>query len=243
MHKHRLLPLVALCAVALAAAAPAQAAKPKKFTVTFEGQRTVKWDEPRWKPPSQCDRVRYEYGEGGETWKVKSRATKILVSRGYKGMPMIRIGTWDELDPTVQVGLEASGFQSRKNDIFSGWNPGSCGGTPGTDPPRVTDCGTRLPKHIVLLQFAARTLTPDVTDAPDNMAPGFGKCALNQPGKISEAWTRVPGKYSLSKLLSARKAIEITGKDKWHDKGFLPNGGQINRSAQLNWTLTLTPAR
>jgi hypothetical protein len=243
MHKHRLLPLAALCACALVAAAPAQAAKPKKFTATFEAQRTVKWNEPRWQTVSQCDHVRYEYGEGGETWKVKSRPTKILVSRGYKGMPTIRIGTWNEREPTVQVGLDASGFQELKNDIFSGWNPGSCGGVPGTDPPRVTDCGTRLPKHIVLLQFAARTLTPDVTDARDNMAPGFGKCALNQPGKIGEAWTRVPGKYSLSKLLGARKPVTISGKDKWNDKGFLPNGGQINRSAQVSWTLTLEPAK
>jgi hypothetical protein len=245
MHKHRLLPLAALCACALGAiAAPAQAAKPAKFTATFEAQRTVKWNEPRWQPPSSCYRVHYEYGSGGETWKVKSRPTKILVSRGYKGVPMVRIGTWNEREPTVQIGLEASGIQSRANDVFSGWNPGSCGGVPGTDPPRVTDCGTRLPKHIVLPQFAARTLTPDVIDAPDNMAPGFGKCALNQPGKIAEAWTRVPGKYSLSKLLSARrKPVQITGKDKWNDKGFLPNGGLLNRSAQVSWTLTLEPAK
>jgi hypothetical protein len=243
MNGHRLLPLAAVVVVTLGAAAPAHAARPAKFTATFEAQRTVTWDEPRWMTISQCDHVRYEYGEGGETWKVKSKATKVLVRRGYKGVPMIRIGTWDERDPTVQVGLEASGFQSRTNDTFSGWNPGSCGGEPGTDPPRVTDCGTRLPKHHVILMFTARTLTPDVIDAPDNMAAGYGKCPLNQPAKIREAWTRVPGKYSLSKLLRARKAVEITGKDKWSDKGFVGNGGRVNRSAHLNWTLTLTPAK
>jgi hypothetical protein len=244
MNMHRLLPLAALGLCTLAAAGPAQAApKPAKFTATFEAQRTVKWDEPRWQPPSQCDRVRYESGNGGETWKVKARATKVLLSRGYKGVPTVRIGTWDEREPKLQVGLQASGIQSRTNDIFSGWNPGSCGGEPGTDPPRISDCGTRLPKHLVLLQFAARTLTPDVTDAPDNLAAGFGKCALNQPKKISEAWTRVPGKYSLSKLLKTRKAITIEGHDKWKDTGFLPNGGLLNRSAQVTWTLTLTPAK
>ena len=52
-----------------------------------------------------------------------------------------------------------------------------------------------------------------------------------------------PRKYSLSKLLGARKEVKITGHDKWKDTGFLPNGGLLNRSAQVTWTLTLTPAK
>lgn len=246
--------LAALLACAVSAAPTSAASPPKfptatpkkvKFLATFEGKRTVKWDMPRWAPPSDCFHTRYAYGDGEETWQVKSaRPTKVLAIGSGK-IPLIKIGSWSLTDNSPQIGIDASGIRTRRADLRSGWTPGSCGGTSDIDTPKPDDCGTRLPKHSVVPGFSGRKVFTEVISAPDNMAPGFDTCTIWIPKPLhGGGWDRfegtLPKKVKDRHLFGKAKTLTFSFKDDWSDSGYwVANGGFISTSAHMEWKLTL----
>src|SRR3954447_12454903 len=107
--KRSLSVLIALLAFAAVAAGPAAAArkpKPVKFLATFTGERHIAWNEPRWETADrQCDSKYWEYGEGEETWSVKSKSVKVL-ALGSGSSALLKFGTWSEREPSATFGME-----------------------------------------------------------------------------------------------------------------------------------------
>lgn len=243
--KRLVVPMLAVLACA-AGAAPASAAKlptaPKhaKFLVSFEGERSVKWDIPRWAPPSDCYHRRYQYGNGDEMWKVKSKQTKLLAV-GSSNQALIKLGTWSLTDATPLIGIPASGIRTRNYYVINGSDPGSCGGEQITEKAPDDDCGTKLPKHSVVPGFTGKQAFAEAIDAPDNQAPGFETCKLFKPRKMTESWDRIPAKFASRDLFNKRKkTIAIRASKSWDDAIAIANGGLINTTGSMSWTMTLT---
>jgi hypothetical protein len=184
------------------------------------------------------------YGSGEETWKVKSaHPTKMLVM-GSGNSPLIQIGSWEFSPETPSVGIEASGIRTRSSDIYAGSDPGSCGGEP-TSGKRKNDCGTRLPKHLVVPGFQGRKVYTEVIDAPYNLAPGFDTCDIYIPHKLHLGWDRFTGELHKrvkdKNLFGKIKVLVYKFSDDWQEPNFpwFANGGLISSSAHMEWTLTL----
>jgi hypothetical protein len=254
-------PVIAVALVCAVGAAPVSAAKPKppripgigaipkkpkkvKFLATFEGKRTIKWNMPRWAPPSDCYHQRWMYGSGEETWQVKSAKPTKVLAMGSGNYPLIQIGSWELAERTPQAGIDAAGIRTRTSDIYAGSEPGSCGGESERNDPKNPDCGTRLPKHLVVPGFNGRKVYTEVIDAPWNLAPPFDKCTIWAPRKLHLGWDRFEGKLDKKvkdkNLFGKSKVLTYKFSDDWTDGGgWIANGGHIDTSAHMEWTLTL----
>jgi hypothetical protein len=250
--KRSLSVLIALFALGAIAAGPAAAKKPKpvKFLATFTGERHIAWNEPRWETADrQCDAKEWEYGEGEETWEVKSKSVKVL-ALGSGSSALLKFGTWSDREPSATFGLEASGHRKRRSDIFNGKAPGLCGGEYIVNPPAKNDCGERLPKHLVVPAFDGRKLALEVLDAPDNQAPGFSQCTIYAPKEVRsvDSWGRHTGlldkKVKDKNLFGKAKTLTFHFRDTWDGEQPAGNGlGHIAKEATVEWTLTLTRVR
>jgi len=247
---------IALLAVLVAACAfgagPAQAKKPKsvKFLATFTGERHIAWIEPRWETADRnCYAKEWEYGEGDETWDVTSKPTKVL-ALGAGSTALLKIGTWNEREPSKQFGIDASGHRKRRSDLFNGKAPGLCGGDYIVNPRPANDCGERLPKHLVVPAFSGRKLALEVINAPDNQAPGFNNCTIYAPKEVRspDSWGRHTGelekKIKDANLFGKAKTLTFHFRDTWDGEQPAGNGlGHIAKEATVEWTLTLKRVR
>jgi hypothetical protein len=241
--------LLALAAVAGPAAAKPRPPKPPKsppgakFIATFEGERTIDYDIPRFEYPAGCGAVNYTYGNGHESWKVQAKPFKVHAV-GSGSVATLRFGTWNPREAAPDVGLPASGFRERRSDVFRGGSGGWCG-TSWTSLPAATDCGTRIPKHTVVFTVAGQKATAEVIDAPDNQALGFGQCALFHSPKIDDgAWGRATAKVKPgtkdARIFGHGKQLTYRFHESYPDTGTVAPGGAVSENAVMDWTLTLT---
>jgi hypothetical protein len=242
--------LVAACALGAAPAVakprPPKAPPGAKFTATFEGERTIDYDIPRFEYPGGCGALDYTYGSGHESWKVKAKPFKVLAV-GSGSIVALKFGTWNPKEPTKDIGLPASGIRERRSDVFRGGSGGWCGPS-WTSLPAATDCGTRIPKHTVIFTVAGKTATAEVVDAPDNQALGFGQCPLYHSPKIDDgSWGRATAKIKPgtkdARILGRGKALTYHFNESYPDTGTISPGGAVAENAVMDWTLTLTRVR
>jgi hypothetical protein len=264
LNRHRGALALAVVAAALAAAAPAQASRfdlrLARFTAQFEGQRTVKWNEPRWEPTSSntCYEQHYIYASGEESWKVKSKPAKLMFVQtpGSKHV-LIHAGTWDPNEFAADNAFDrAAGIITRSASRISGWQPGPCGGEPGLDPARNQKCGSRLPTHEIDLDIDKGKLIPAVgtdTSTARGIAP-FTDCEIQLPRLKPPDATQLPeyswptkeiaGRVSIAELFGKHKTVTITGGRPWNDVlEFYDGKNKVSTSATFTWKLTLTRAK
>jgi hypothetical protein len=246
LPRARILPLLALAAVPLGAAAPAQAKLSQaRFTATFDATYKTEWKEPKFFLGGSCFRRNFRSGTGSETWQVRSKpGAKVLAfDNGYA--TQMQFGSFTMNADTDILGIPAKGIITRANDTIQSWTGGDCGGDSGVQPqPADKDCGTRLVEQEVAITVNRGELTPDVTLHGNGVREktGFEHCSLPQATVLNAGtWPAVSAKISKKLLFGGQKTIELTGKDQWKETLTSHNGaGQLTTASSMTWKLKLT---
>jgi hypothetical protein len=257
---------LAVVAAALVAAAPASASRFDlrfaRFTAQFEGQRSVKWNEPRHQfGADDCYHRSYTYGSGDETWKLKSKPAKLMFAQSPQSkLVVVHNGTWDPYAFADEHSFDrVPGIISRSANRVSGWDPGPCGGDPGLDPARDMKCGSRLPTQAIELDVDKGKLIPSLSidgSTAHAIAP-YTDCEIQLPRLKPPDATLLPevgwptkeiaGRFSAAALFGSRKTVTITGAKTWNDvlpaNGAGTNGGTVTTSTAITWKLTLKRAK
>jgi hypothetical protein len=250
------LPLLALVATAAAAltAQPASAMRSAKYTVSFQGSVTTKWQLPKYQTAQDCYRTSWFQAGGEEHWTVRSTGTnKVLVTdNGYA--TQFHYGGWDPSEDTGKTGLEAKGEVMRSRYQGTSFTNGTCGTLqlPMMDPPEKDDCGTRLVKYEVMLSNKGREITPDVLAHGNGIREkiGFDHCPLSAPENVLVgSWPAVSGK-----IMRGRKPVRgyfgsersFTAKGKWSETATADvqgGAGHVTSTVTVTWTATFTRVR
>lgn len=241
--------LIALLGGALlggAGATPAHAADTPmaRFLVSYEGERTVGWDEPRWSPRYDCQHIYWTQSTGSERWQVKSKPQKALLWQTSYGDVNLHIGTWDPRDISDEFSFQGNGFVERRRFDSSGFDANDrCGpATSQVDPPRPDDCGNRLPREHVVVNIRKGVVDVDVYDVRDrNSPPGYRSCSLIFPPGAPSDWPdEVTGKLNVKDLFNpARARVTVAARRSWSNVSELMGGkGTRSERAAVRWTLT-----
>lgn len=231
-------------AATTATAAPRQT-RMARFLVSFEGERTVGWDEPRWSPRYDCQHVYWTESIGEERWQVKAKPQKALLWLTSYGDVNFHIGTWDPREITEEYAFRGNGMVARERTDRSGFDPNDrCGpATAQVDPPRPDDCGTRLPRERVSVRIRRGLVTVGVGHEYNRYSEvGYRACALIVPPGAPSDWPdEVTGKVKVADLFNPRRGrIVVEARRGWgHVSEIMGGKGRRAESAGVRWTLTL----
>ncbi|MDW5595593.1 hypothetical protein VSS74_14685 [Conexibacter stalactiti] len=237
--------LLALSLLATAStAAPAAVPKQARWLATFEMTQEVAWRMPRFVSRSDCYHRFWSEGSGDERWQIKTRRpVKVLAYHLSKNNPVVfKYGSWDMADMTTN-GLDAAGMRVRRMHVAMGSYPGRCGGGDVTDPPRETDCGSRIPSYDVTFGFGRRKAFFSVHEKDEQPIP-FVTCMVQGPPDFGLDEPAPAGaSFSAAALLAGTRTVEIKGALRDRDEiRWQPGNGRTTSTGSIRWKLTLTPA-
>lgn len=228
---------------ASASAASAAGEKQARWWATFEMTQVVDWKMPRYFSSSDCYHRRWSEGSGDERWQIKTRRpVKLLAYSFSRTTPVVfKYGSWNMADMTTN-GLDAAGFRVRRMNVAMGSEPGRCGGAREVDPPRETDCGSRIPSYDVTFGLDRRKAWFSVHEKDEQIFP-FVTCMLQGPPDFGlEEPAPAGASYSSAALLAGTRAVEIKGSLRDRLVRRHPPG-KTTATGSIAWTLRLTPAR
>jgi hypothetical protein len=144
--------------------------------------------------------------------------------------------------------VRAGGMLERSAIETSGWTPGRCeGATSGVNPPRLNDCGSRLPSYKLLFSAGPKgglVVEPGTPDTARNEKRTFINCPLLQVDELTPgAWPKEPGKVDVNKLFGRDRTVTIKGGRTW--RGVLGAGraGATTTETKLTFTVKLKRVR
>lgn len=230
--------------VATGSSATAAGLKQARWLATFEMTQEVAWRLPRYVSRTDCYHRYWSEGSGGERWQIKTRRpVKVLAYSLSRNNPVVfKYGSWDMADMTTN-GLDAAGMIVRRMHVAMGSDPGRCGGDRVTDPPRETDCGSRIPSYDVTFGFGRSKAFFSVHEKDEQPNP-FVTCVVQGPPDFGLNEPAPAGaRFSAAAILAGTREVVISGalRDKVELR-WSPGNGKTTATGSIKWTLKLTPA-
>jgi hypothetical protein len=254
MLTRRRVPLVlALAAVGGAAGAsaqPASALSEAHYLAKFDATFHATFDEPRHMTYRDCYRTWNHESGGEETWHVWSTGTNKVRVTSNGTSPQLQFGAFGYSDDLPHSGLVGKGTRVRSRHEATTFTAGSCGvlQEPMMDPPKPTDCGTRMINYEIQLVNKGTEITPDVLQSGNGIREklGFDNCSIPMPENVLEgSWPAVSATLMskgkpVRSFFGSQETLTATGKWSTDGKRDLEWGGVLTGNVTVNWKLTLT---
>lgn len=231
---------------ALAAPADAAIQSPSKFIGTITATQTTTWEEPRHIEYIDCFHRGWVEERGSETWRVKGRPTKVLISQVGTG-PHVSLH-YGNYNPHADgpFGLNATVTRQRAWSKSEGSDPGECGGIGTVLPKPEDDCGTRRWDSHVSITHEDGAITPSVGMSLSlTEDDGYSDCTLELAPELTDGlFAEVPSKIPARDLLDTKQGLHILlGKQTFTGKTDLEFDGVRSTRTTVEWQLRLKRVR
>ena len=230
--------LAVAAAVCLPSTAGAQSVK--KFHVVASGKQVIDWNQPKAYGTRNCSGVSWVEGSGKETFSFDTpKKARLLAYKSNKYL-YFEYNSWRKGRNPYEDGFRVRTTVDRTGDYLQGEDPGPCGEGKAPESNGPYDCGVKPSYMDAGLSDSGGKLTLKLRRVIGFPYQSFRTCPLVEPKGVSaETITDLEEEYDAKALLKSRRPVVIRAKERIQQ---VSNGpGDANTTAQINWTVKLTP--